>query len=304
MTNATAAGTFAIGGDIEVSRMGFGTVRLLGQGVWGPPEDYAGAVSLLKRAHELGVDFIDTADSYGPHVGEALVREAFHDGNDGYGKVLVATKAGLAPSMATPPPSSGKPSAAWPSIGRPDYLRHSCVMSKRRLGVDIIDLFYLHRIDSQVDRQAQFAELKSLQEDGHVRHLGLSEVSVEEIQAAQEFFEVTAVQNLYNLGNRHSEDVLNYCETQGIAFVPWFPLASGELAEAGGPVEAIAGSHGATTGQVALAWLLQRSPVVLLIPGTSSIEHLEENVAAAGLQLTSDDIALLDGVADNRQLSH
>ena len=281
--------------------MGLGTVRLLGQGVWGPPEDHDAAVSLLKRTRELGVDFIDTADSYGPHVGEGLVREALHDGNKGYGKALVATKAGLAPNMATPPPSSGRPSAGWPSIGRPDYLRHSCVMSKRRLGVDIIDLFYLHRIDPQVDRQEQFAELRSLQEDGHVRHLGLSEVSVEQIQAAQEFFEVTAVQNLYNLSNRHCEDVLNYCESQGIAFVPWFPLASGELAEPGGPVAEIARAHGATTGQVALAWLLQRSPVMLLIPGTSSIEHLEENVAAAELHLTPDEMALLDGVADTRQ---
>ena len=277
---AAASGTFKIGGDLEVTRLGYGAMRITGKGIWGPPKDHDQAVAVVRRLPELGVDFIDTADSYGPYVSEEIIHEALHP----YDGTVVATKAGL---LRTGPDQ-------WPPCGRPMYLRQECLMSQRRLGVDRIDLFQLHRIDPDTDRDAQFAELKSLQDEGHVRHLGLSEVSVDEIKAAQEVFEVTTVQNLYNLANRQSEDVLEYCEQQGIGFIPWFPLAAGKLAEPGGPVAEIAQAHDATAGQVALAWLLARSPVMLPIPGTGSIEHLEENVAAANLRLTDEELATLD----------
>jgi aryl-alcohol dehydrogenase-like predicted oxidoreductase len=235
---------------------------------------------VLKRLPELGIDFIDTANSYGPYVSEELIREALHP----YEGMVVATKAGL---VRTGPQE-------WYQVGRPAYLRQECLMSQRRLGVERIDLFQLHRIDPDEDRDAQFAELRRLQDEGHVRHLGLSEVSVEEIKAAQEHFRVATVQNLYNLTNRQSEDVLDYCAEQDIGFIPWFPLAAGKLAEPGGPVAEIASAHDATTGQVALAWLLARSPVMLPIPGTGSVEHLEENVAAAELALSSDELEALN----------
>jgi pyridoxine 4-dehydrogenase len=278
--SAAASGTFTIGGDLEVTRLGYGAMRITGEGIWGPPADRERALSVLRRLPELGVDFIDTADSYGPYVSEELIREALHP----YDGMTVATKAGL---VRTGPQE-------WHQVGRPAYLRQECLMSKQRLGVDVIDLFQLHRIDADTPREDQFAELRKLQDEGHVRHLGLSEVSVEEIKAAQEVFEVTTVQNLYNLTTRGAEDVLDYCEEQGIGFIPWFPLAAGKLAEPGGPVAAIADAHGATTGQVALAWLLARSPVMLPIPGTGSVEHLDENVAAADLELTDDELATLD----------
>ena len=277
---ASAAGTFTIGGDLEVTRLGFGAMRITGEGIWGPPEDHDEAIAVLRRLPELGVDFIDTADSYGPEDSEDLIREALHPFNG----IHVATKGGLTrhgPNI-------------WAAVGRPEYLRQCCLMSLRRLGVEPIDLWQLHRIDPKVPREEQFGLLKELQDEGKVRHVGLSEVTVEEIEAAQEVFEVATVQNLYNLTNRQSEDVLDYCEQHGIGFIPWFPLAAGRLAEPGGAVAEIAAAHDATPGQVALAWLLARSPVMLPIPGTGSVEHLEENVAAAELKLTADELARLD----------
>jgi pyridoxine 4-dehydrogenase len=277
--SAAASGTFKIGGDLEVTRLGYGAMRIVGDGVWGPPKDRDGALATLRRLPELGVDFVDTADSYGPYISEELIAEALAP----YDGVTVATKAGF---VRTGP-------GEWTEVGRPAYLRQECLMSLRRLGVDRIDLFQLHRIDPHEDRDAQFAELRKLQDEGHVRHLGLSEVSVEEIQAARRHFPVATVQNLYNLTARQSEDVLDYCEQEGIGFIPWFPLAAGRLAEPGGAVAEIAAAHDATPGQVALAWLLARSPVMLPIPGTSSVAHLEENVAAADLRLTDDEVERL-----------
>ncbi len=259
-------------------------MRITGEGIWGPPRDHDEALRVLRRLPELGVDFIDTAESYGPYVSEELIAEALHP----YDGIVVATKSGLA---RTGPQE-------WHQIGRPEFLRQGCEMSLRRLGVDTIDLWQLHRIDGQVPRDEQFGVLKELQDEGKVRHLGLSEVSVEEIQAAQEVFEVATVQNLYNLTTRKAEDVLEYCEQEGIGFIPWFPLAAGKLAEPGGPVARIAEAHDATTGQIALAWLLQRSPVMLPIPGTGSVAHLEENVAAAEIELTDEQVAELDRAAE------
>jgi pyridoxine 4-dehydrogenase len=282
--SAAGSGTFKIGGDLEVTRLGFGAMRITGEGIWGPPADPDQAIAVLERLPELGVDFIDTADSYGPYVSEELIHEALHP----YDGMHVATKAGLTrqgPNL-------------WKPVGRPEYLRQEALMSARRLGVDTIELFQLHRIDAKVDRAEQFDELKALRDDGVVRHLGLSEVSVEEIEAAQERFPVTTVQNIYNLTNRQSEDVLQYCEAHAIGFIPWFPLAAGKLAKPGGVVDEIAKAHDATAGQVALAWLLAKSPVMLPIPGTGSVAHLEENIAAADLKLTDQELATLDGVAD------
>jgi aryl-alcohol dehydrogenase-like predicted oxidoreductase len=279
-TTATASGTFEIGGDLPVTRLGFGAMRITGKGIWGPPQDHDRAIEVLRALPELGVDFIDTADSYGPFVSEDLIREALHP----YDGVTVATKGGLTRHGPD----------AWPPVGRPEYLRQCVLMSLRRLGVEQIDLWQLHRIDEHVPREEQFGVMKEMQDEGLVRHLGLSEVDVDEIRAAQEVFEVATVQNLYNLTDRQSEDVLEYCEEQGIGFIPWFPLAAGKLAEPGGPVAEIAEAHDATTGQVALAWLLHRSPVMLPIPGTGSLDHLRENVAAADLELGDDEVARLD----------
>jgi pyridoxine 4-dehydrogenase len=277
---AAAAGTFKIGGDLEVTRLGYGAMRITGDGIWGPPKDRAAAIAVLDRLPALGVDFIDTADSYGPEDSENLIREALHP----FDGIHVATKGGFTrhgPNI-------------WAEVGRPEYLRQCCLMSLRRLGVDTIDLWQLHRIDAKVPREEQFGLMKELQDEGKVRHLGLSEVSVEEIRAAQEVFDVATVQNLYNLSNRQAEDVLDYCEQQGIGFIPWFPLAAGGLAKPGGTVAEIADAHDVTPGQVALAWLLAKSPVMLPIPGTSSVEHLEENVGAAELELTDDELKRLD----------
>jgi pyridoxine 4-dehydrogenase len=259
-------------------------MRITGDGIWGPPADHDTALAVLRRLPELGVDFIDTADSYGPYVSEDLIHEALHP----YTGITVATKGGL---TRTGP-------GVWPPVGRPEYLRQSLEMSLRRLGLDEIPLWQLHRIDEKVPREEQFGVMREFQDEGKVRHLGLSEVSVEEIEAAGEYFRVATVQNLYNLANRQSEDVLEYCEANDIGFIPWFPLAAGDLAKPGGPVAEIAAAHDATTGQVALAWLLQRSPVMLPIPGTGSVEHLEENVAAAELELTDAEIATIDRAAD------
>jgi pyridoxine 4-dehydrogenase len=281
---ATDSGTFRIGGDREVTRLGFGAMRITGDGIWGPPPDHQAAIDVLKRLPDLGVDFIDTADSYGPFVSEELIHEALHP----YRGITVATKGGLTRHG----PNS------WPPLGRPEYLRQCVLMSLRRLDVDVIDLWQLHRIDAKVPRDEQFGVMKEMQDEGLIRHLGLSEVSVEEIQAAQEVFEVTTVQNLYNLTNRGAEDVLDYCEEQGIGFIPWFPLAAGKLARPGGAVAEAARARDATPGQIALAWLLHRSPVMLPIPGTGSVAHLEENVAAAGIELTADEIEAIASAGD------
>lgn len=285
--NAAASGSFDIGGDLTVNRLGYGAMRITGDGVWGDPPDPAASIELLRRLPGLGVNFIDTADSYGPFVSEDLIREALapYDGADG--PVVVATKAGL---------TRHGPSV-WEPVGRPEYLRQAVLMSLRRLGVERIDLFQLHRIDAKVPAEEQFGLLAELKDEGLVRHLGLSQVSVEEIVAAGEHFPVTTVQNLYNLSDRSSEDVLAHCEQHGIGFIPWFPLAAGRLAEPGGVAADIAATHGATTGQVALAWLLRRSPVMLPIPGTNSVAHLEENVAAASLVLQEHEFDLLSSAS-------
>jgi aryl-alcohol dehydrogenase-like predicted oxidoreductase len=282
-TTATGSGTFSIGGDLEVTRLGYGAMRILGDGIWGPPKDPEAAKAVLRRLPELGVDFIDTADAYGPEISEQLIHDALHP----YGDVKIATKAGF----------TRQGPGRWIPVGRPEYLRQCAELSLRRLELETLDLWQLHRIDAKVDREEQFAELKALQDEGKVRHLGLSEVTVEEIKAAQQVFEVTTVQNQFNLIDRKSEDVLDYCTEQGIGFIPWNPLAIGKLNEPGSAGAEIAAAHDATPGQIALAWLLQRSPVMLPIPGTSSIAHLEENVAAAEIRLTDDEIALLNAAA-------
>ena len=270
-------------GTLAVHRLGYGAMQLTGPGVWGPPRDHDEAVRVLRRAAELGVDFVDTADSYGPHVSEELIREALHP----YDGVTVATKAGL---VRTGP-------GRWHPVGRPEYLRQQCEMSLRRLGVERIDLFQLHRIDPQVPAEAQFGLLADLRDEGKVAEVGLSEVSVSEIEAARRVVPVVSVQNLYNLANRKSQQVLEHCEANDIGFIPWFPIDSGKLAEQGGPVRKVADALGATPAQVALAWLLHRSPVMLPIPGTSSVAHVDENCAAAELGLDDEQMGLLDGAA-------
>ena len=280
-TSAKASGTFRIGGDLEVNRLGFGAMRITGQGIWGPPEDPAEARRTVKRVPELGINFIDTADSYGPHDSEEILAEVLAP----YGKGLViATKAGLTrhgPNI-------------WLPVGRPEYLRQQVLMSLRRLKLERIDLWQLHRIDPKVPRDEQFDAIAQMQREGLIRHVGLSEVNVEEVKAAGKFFKVATVQNLYNLVNRKSEDVLDYCEQQGIGFIPWYPLAAGSLAAQGGPLDAIAKKVSAMPSQVALAWVLKRSPVMLPIPGTGKVRHLEENTAAAGIKLSDEDFRALD----------
>jgi pyridoxine 4-dehydrogenase len=278
--DAALSGTFKIGGELAVHRLGFGAMRVTGKGIWGEPADRAGALRTLKRLPELGVTFIDTADSYGPDVSEKLLREALHP----YKGLIVATKGGL----LRPGPDQ------WAPQGRPDYLIAQAHKSLDKLGVEHIDLWQLHRIDPRVPQGEQFGAIKSLLDEGVIRHAGLSEVSVAEIEAASKVFKVATVQNRYNLGDRSSEDVLEYCEKHGIGFIPWYPLAAGELARPGTPLDAIAKAKGATPGQIALAWVLQRSPVMLPIPGTSKVAHLEENVAAAGISLTDAEFAELD----------
>jgi aryl-alcohol dehydrogenase-like predicted oxidoreductase len=263
--------TFTYAGQ-TVNRMGYGAMRITGDGVWGYPKDRDGAIAVLRRAVELGVDFIDTADSYGPYVSEELIKEALHP----YGNVKIATKAGL---LRTGP-------GVWVPCGRPDYLRQQCEMSLRRLGQESLDLFQLHRIDPHHDANEQFAVLRALLDEGKAQAIGLSEVSVEQIKAAQKIVPVATVQNLYNVTNRKSEDVLNYCEEQGMGFIPWFPVASGELARPGGAIDALAAQAGVTVPQLSLAWLLQRSDVVMPIPGTTSISHLEENCSAVSVALS------------------
>jgi aryl-alcohol dehydrogenase-like predicted oxidoreductase len=279
---AAASGTFRIGGDLEVHRLGFGAMRITGKGIWGDPPDREVAKQVLRRAVELGVDFIDTADSYGPFVSEDLIREALHP----YDGVVIATKGGLTRHGPD----------QWEQLGRPEYLRQCVEMSLRRLKVDTLDLWQLHRIDAKVPLEESLGAVKVLQEQGKIRHIGLSEVSVEQIEQAREVVDIVSVQNLYNLGHRQSEDVLEHCGQEGIGFIPWFPVAAGQLARPGGLLDALAANTGATHAQLALAWLLKRSPVILPIPGTGSVAHVEENCAAAGIELSAEDYgALLRG---------
>ena len=261
-------------GNEKINRLGYGAMRITGPGIWGYPADRAEALNVLRRARELGVDFIDTADSYGPSVSEELIFEALHP----YGDVKIATKAGL---LRTGPD-------VWVPCGIPDYLRQECELSLRRLGQESLDLFQLHRIDPKVPADEQFGVLKDLLDEGKVQALGLSEVSVDEIKAAQKVIPVATVQNLYNLTNRQSEEVLDYCDAQGIGFIPWFPVASGSLARPGGPLDALAKEKGVSVAQLSLAWLLQRSQLMIPIPGTSKVAHLEENVAAKDVELDDD----------------
>jgi aryl-alcohol dehydrogenase-like predicted oxidoreductase len=270
---AQAAGTFQLGGDLTINRMGYGTMQLPGPGVWGDPKDPDQAVRVLRRAVELGVNFFDTADSYGPVVAEQLLKTALHPYAD---DLVIATKAGL---------SRQGPGKWWP-IGRPEYLRQQAEMSLRNLGLDRIDLFQLHRIDPKVPLEEQVGTLKELQDEGKIRHIGLSEVSVGEVQAAQKVASIVSVQNLYNLANRTAEELLDYSAQNEIGFIPWFPLATGALAAGDGPLATLAKEHDASPSQLALAWLLRRSPVMLPIPGTSSVAHLEDNVRAAELELS------------------
>ena len=269
--------TFRIGRDLEVRRLGFGAMRITGDGIWGPPADPEGAKGLLRRVIELGVNLIDTADSYGPEVSENLIAEALHPYPDG---LVIATKGGL---RRTGP-------GQWPSDAHPDRLRECCEGSLRRLRVDRIDLYQLHRPDPKVPVEDSLGALKQLQDDGKIRHIGVSNVSIEELERARAVVDVVTVQNRYSLVDRHSEDVLEACDAAGIGFIPWFPLATGDLARPGGPLDELARTHDATPGQLAIAWLLARSPVVLPIPGTGSREHLEENVAAGELTLESEEL--------------
>jgi aryl-alcohol dehydrogenase-like predicted oxidoreductase len=278
--DAAKSGTFKVGGDTPVHRLGFGAMRVTGKGVWGEPEDRAEALRTLKRLPALGVNFIDTADSYGPNVSEELIREALHP----YDGILVATKGGLTRNGP----------GIWVPLGRPEYLIQQAYTSCRRLGVEQIGLWQLHRLDPKVPRNEQFGAIKTLLEKGVIKHAGLSNVSVDDIEAASKLFPVATVQNRYNLVDRSSEDVLEYCEARGIGFIPWFPLAAGDLAKPGAVLDRVAKAHKAAPSQIALAWLLKRSPVMLAIPGTSKVKHLEENVAAAEISLSDQDFAALD----------
>lgn len=281
--SAASSGTFKIGGDITVNRLGFGAMRITGNGIWGEPADRAEAIRVLERLPDLGVNFIDTADSYGPFISEDLIAEALAP----YKGLLVATKAGLTRQGPN----------IWLPVGRPEYLRQCVMMSLRRLKLDRIDLWQLHRIDTKVPRSEQFEAIAAMQKEGLIRHVGLSEVGVEDIEAASKVFKVATVQNRYNLIDRGSEAVLDYCEAQGIGFIPWFPLAAGNLAKPGTALDSIVQKTGATPSQVALAWVLKRSPVMLPIPGTSKVSHLEDNVAGAGIQLSDADFTALDAQA-------
>jgi len=280
---AAASGTFKLGGDLEVNRLGYGTMQLTGEGVWGEPDDRDEALAVLRRAVEAGVNFIDTADSYGPEVAENLIYEALHPYGD---DLVIATKAGL--TRAGP--------GDWRPVGRPEYLRQQCMMSLRRLGLETIDLFQLHRIDAKVPLEEQVGELKNLQDEGKIRHIGLSEVDVDQLEEAQKTATIVSVQNLFNLTTRDAEPLLDHCTDKGIGFIPWFPLATGKLLEDGGPLAQIAADTGAEPSQLALAWLLRRSPVMLPIPGTSSVAHLEQNLGAAELELTDEQFEALEGL--------
>ncbi|MBS1081244.1 aldo/keto reductase [Gluconobacter kondonii] len=285
MTNpsysAVKSGTFKIGADLEINRLGYGAMRITGNGIWGRPADHDEAIRTLKRIPELGINFIDTADSYGPDVSEWLIKEALYPYAE---NLVIATKGGLARSGPD----------IWRPVGRPEYLIQQVHKSLRNLGVEQIDLWQLHRIDPQVPADEQFDVIKSLINEKLIRHAGLSEVSVSDIEAASKFFNVVTVQNRYNLVDRTSEAVLDYCTAHGIGFIPWFPLAAGNLARPGSLLDAIARKYGATPGQIALAWVLKRSPVMLPIPGTSKVTHLEQNVSAVNIALSDEDFSTLD----------
>ncbi|PLK73134.1 oxidoreductase [Rhizobium sp. TH135] len=284
--NAVASGEFKIGGEIAINRLGYGTMRLTGPGFYGEPEDRDEAIRVLKRVPELGINFVDTADCYGPYVAEELIAEALHP----YAKdMLIATKGGLL--------RPGITEGQWPILNHPDYLGQAVRMSLRRLKVERIDLWQLHRIDPNYTLEDQFSVVKDLIDQGLIRYAGLSQVTVEQIEAARKIFPVVTVQNMYNLANRADEDVLDYCEKHNIGFIPWFPLASGELSKPGGIVDTLAKAKGATPSQIALAWMLKRSPVMLPIPGTSKVKHLEENVAGASVILTDEEFAQLDAAS-------
>jgi pyridoxine 4-dehydrogenase len=272
--NAKASGTFSIGSDLTVNRLGFGAMRITGDGIWGEPKDRENAKRVLRRAVELGVNFIDTADSYGPDVSEQLIGEALAPYARG---VVIATKAGLTRQGPN----------KWLPVGRPEYLIQQVEMSLRRLKIDRIDLWQLHRIDPLVPVEESLGAIKKLQEQGKIRHVGLSEVKPHEIDQARKVVEIVSVQNQYNLGDRRHEDVVEYCAKHKLAFIPWSPVAAGKLAKPGGKLDSAARKHNATVSQLSLAWLLHRSPVILPIPGTSSVEHLEENVAAADVKLSA-----------------
>jgi aryl-alcohol dehydrogenase-like predicted oxidoreductase len=275
--------TFTFAGQ-TVNRLGFGAMRITGEGIWGPPKDPDECRAVLRRAVELGVNLIDTADSYGPYISEELIREALHP----YGDVKIATKAGF---LRIGPD-------AWRECGRPDYLRQECEMSLRRLGQESIDLFQLHRIDPSVAAEDQFGLLRDLLDEGKIRAVGLSEVSVEQIVAARKVVTISTVQNLYNLTNRQSEAALEYCQREGIGFIPWYPVAAGSLARSGGPLDALAHKNNITVGQLSLAWLLRRSPVMMPIPGTSKVAHVEENCAAADITLNDETFDAIDALHD------
>ncbi len=282
MPQATAAssGQFTIGGDITINRLGFGAMRLTGRGIWGEPADREAAIRTLRRVRELGINLIDTADSYGPFVSETLIRETLHP----YRGLTIATKGGLTrlgPDI-------------WKPVGRPEYLRQCALMSLRRLSLDRIDLWQLHRLDPRIPRDEQFGAVAEMRRDGLIRHIGLSNVSVEDIEAASPYFPVATVQNRYNLVDRSSEDVLTHCERQSIGFIPWAPLSSGTLAQPGSLLTKIADRLHLSPGQLALAWILKRSPVMLPIPGTANPDHLAQNLAAAGVTLSDADFQALD----------
>ncbi|AMM22103.1 oxidoreductase [Frondihabitans sp. PAMC 28766] len=281
---AQAAGTFDLGGDLTVNRLGFGSMQLTGPGVWGPPKDEAEAIRVLRRSVELGVNFIDTADSYGPAVAEPLIAKALKPYPS---DLVIATKGGLTRSGPN----------EWPPVGRPEYLRQQTEMSLRWLGVDRIDLYQLHRIDAKVPLEDQVGELKKLQDEGKIRHIGLSEVSIDDVKAAQKVATIASVQNLFNLTDRSAEPLLDWSTEQGIAFIPWFPLATGSLAGEGSPLAELAEKKSATPSQLALAWLLKRSPVMLPIPGTSSVEHLDDNMHGAEIELSDAEFAELNAIA-------
>jgi aryl-alcohol dehydrogenase-like predicted oxidoreductase len=283
-TLAAASGTFSLGGDLPIHRLGFGAMQITGPGVWGEPADRKEAIRVLRRAVELGVTLIDTADSYGPAVSEDLIREALHPYP---ADLVIATKGGFTRSGP----------GQWHEVGRPEYLRQCVEMSLRRLGLQRIDLYQLHRIDPTVPLADQLGALTELQQAGKIRHLGLSEVTVAQIQEATALAAVVSVQNLYNLTRRSAEPVLEYCEANDIAFIPWYPIATGQLARPGGPLDDAARAHGATPAQLALAWLLRRSPVMVPIPGTSNVDHLEENMRAAEVSLTDAEFEQLSTLA-------
>ena len=286
MTTVTeTTDTFALGGDLTVNRLGYGAMRITGDGIWGEPKDRAEAVRVLKRAVELGVNFIDTADSYGPEVSENIIAEALYP----YPKDLViATKAGLTRFGPN----------KWEPLGRPEYLRQQVEMSLRRLKLERIDLFQLHRIDPKVPVEESLGALKQLQKAGKIRHIGLSEVTAEEIERANNTVKIVSVQNQYNLSDRRHEKVLQYSEKNNLAFIPWFPVAAGKLAKPGGPLDQVAKKHDVTIAQLSVAWLLHHSPVMLPIPGTTSVQHLEENVASAKVQLTPDEWKAIESAAE------